>query len=373
MKHLISLFTSLILLAGGAAAQDPVEVPFFMTFIPNVQFSPVYVAIENGYFAEDGLSVTIEHGDEPVGVDLIAAGQRQFGLISGEQVLAARANGRPVVSVYEWFQSYPIGIVIPEPSDITTPADLVGRNVGIPGRFGASYSGLLALLAANDLAESDIELEEIGFNAPEVVCVGGVEASVVYVNNEPLQIADRAQSGDCGDVTGVRVLNVSDYVDMVSNGVVTNEDTISNQPELVQGVVAGFAAGLVRAIENPAEAYLVSANFVDNLPLSDDLRTALESLVVEQDAWLASDAYTDRAALAERRDAMLAALAETIPAADLTQFRVLLATITLWDADALGLADTASWEVTQQVLLDMGAISEAQDVEAAFTNAFLPE
>ncbi|HYO87988.1 MAG TPA: ABC transporter substrate-binding protein, partial [Candidatus Limnocylindrales bacterium] len=165
--------------AGTAGAQEATGTPaddvrLFMTFVPNVQFSPVYVAQSKGYFADNWLSVTTEHGDEPVGVDLIATGERDFGLISGEQVLAARANGRPVVSVYEWFQKYPVGIVYPDDIGISSVTDLAGRNIGIPGRFGASYSGLTALLSANGMTEQDIDLEEIGFNAPEVFCVGGV-------------------------------------------------------------------------------------------------------------------------------------------------------------------------------------------------------
>src|SRR5262249_7086497 len=134
-------------------------------------------------------------------------GQRHFGIISGEQVIQARANDRPVVFVYEGYQKYPIGIATPLDSGITSVADLKGRKVGIPGRFGASYTGLTAVLAANDMTESDIDLQEIGFNAADVVCVGGVDAAVVYINNEPLQIDDRAKAGNCGTVTGVKVFS----------------------------------------------------------------------------------------------------------------------------------------------------------------------
>ena len=55
---------------------------------------------------------------------------------------------------------------------------LPGMTVGIPGRFGASYSGLTTLLESAGLTEADIELNEIGFNAPEVFCLGAVDAAV---------------------------------------------------------------------------------------------------------------------------------------------------------------------------------------------------
>lgn len=378
MRILITLALAFGLLAGSVTAQETTSAPtdnirFFMTFVPNVQFSPIYVAEAKGYFAENGLAVTAEHGDEPVGVDLIAAGERDFGLISGEQVLAARANGRPVVSIYEWFQKYPVGIVYPDGVGIRTVEDLAGRNVGIPGRFGASYSGLTALLAANGMTEQDLDLEEIGYNAADVFCVGGVEASVIYVNNEPIQIAHRAAQGDCGDVAEVGVFHVSDAVDMVSNGVVTSEAMIAENPDLVRRLVAAFDAGLRSVIENPAEAYLLSAAHVEGLPLSAELRAALETAAAEQAAWLEATPDASREDLAARRIALLETLQGQLNADDLVQFEVLLSSIDLWDADQLGYADPASWAVTQDVLLSMGYIPEASDSSAAFTNDFLPE
>lgn len=355
-----------------AAAQDDLtDIIFFLTFVPNVQFVPLYAGIDSGAFAANGINLTIEHGDEPVGVDLIAAGERQFGMISGEQVIAARANARPVVFVYEWFQQYPVGVVAPVGANIDSVADLVGRRVGIPGRFGASYSGFLALLAANDLTESDVQLEVIGFNAPEIVCIGAVDASVVYVNNEPLQIAQRAEQGDCGAVEGVTVIPVAAAADMVSNGIVTNEQTIAEQPELVRAMLAGFDAGLRLSINNPARAYLISADYVDNLPLRDDLRAVLEAEAESQAAALTDD--LDRAAVAAYRDDLRERLHTQFDSADLLQFDVLLATIELWDADQLGVTEAESWVLTQDVLQLMGFIDAPIDLSAAYSNDFLPE
>jgi NitT/TauT family transport system substrate-binding protein len=370
------LFFAAVVFSSGVFvhAQEPgQDIPFFLTFVPNVQFSPAYVAIEKGYFADAGMDVTIEHGDEPLGVDLIAADQLQFGMISGEQLLSARAAGRPVVFVYEWFQRYPIGIVTSDTSDIVIAADLAGRRVGIPGRFGASYSGLTALLNAAGMTEADILLDEIGFNAPEVFCVGAVEASVVYVNNEPLQIADRARAGDCGDVTGVRVLAVADAVDMVSNGIITNERTIAEQPELVTAFVQAFDSGLRDVIRNPAEAYLISGRYVEGLPLDERFQPALERVAAEQSDWLAAHPYATRAELAERRRAMSEALAVEMDGDYPVQYEVLLASIELWDADRLGYTEAESWSLTQEVLLSIDYIAAPlEDLDSAFTNAFLP-
>jgi NitT/TauT family transport system substrate-binding protein len=365
----VVLVVGLAVLPVRLIAQE--TTPFFMTFVPNVQFSQMYVGLEKGYFADAGFDFTLEYGNEPDGMELIALGERQFGLIAGEQVLLARANDRPVVSVYEWWQQYPIVIVTPADSGITSPADLAGRRVGVPGRFGATYSGLVAILASAELTEQDIDLQEIGFNAPEVVCLGGVEASAVYGNNEPLQIAQRAAANDCDAVEQVRVLPVAEYADLVSNGLVTSEMMIDNHPEQVQAMVAAFDRAVQDVINNPAEAYLISEAYIDNLPLPDDLREALTVAAAEQREFLTTD--PTRAEISASREALLSLLREDFSPETLLQFEVLLATVELWDADQLGFAETAAWDQTQQTLLQMGFLDSPVDVSEAFTNRFLSE
>lgn len=372
----VSLLVCVALLAALVAptlrAQSGLtDVQFFLTYIPNIQFSPVYMAQAKGYFEQNGFNVTVEYGDESVGVDLVAAGERQFGIFGGEQVITARANQRPVVFVYEWFQRFPVGVVTSAESGIETFADLAGRRVGVPGRFGASYSGLRALLTASGMSESDLQVEEIGFNAPEVVCIGAIDASVIYINNEPLQIQARAAAGDCGGISAVRVLPVADVVDLVSNGIVTNEQTLTEQPEQVRAFVAAFDAGLRAVINNPAETYLLSVDYIENLPLSDALRAALETEAEAQAVFLADN--PDWAAISASRAALAARLRAQLPAEDLLQFEVLLATIDLWDADQLGLTEAASWDATQATLIEMGFVETPMDLAGAFTNAFLPE
>ncbi len=364
------LLTLAIIPVAGAQNAAPVDETLFLTFVPNIQFAPFYIAIEKGYFSDGGVNVTLEYGDEPVGVDLIAANERQFGSISGEEVIKARANGRPVVYVYEWFQQYPIGIVVSDTSGIESVKDLAGHKVGIPGRFGASYNGLTALLAANGMTENDIQLEAIGFNAPDVFCVGGVEAAVVYINNEPLQIQQRADAGNCNGIKSVKVFPVSSAADLVSNGIATNEQTIAEKPELVQAMVTAFDNALRDSINNPAETYLLSTKYVENLPMSDAFKAALEAASTAQIEFLKTD--PSREAIAASRTALLDSLSTQFDADMLVQFHVLLNTIDLWDADVLGYSDLSSWEITAKTLTDMGFISTPVDLEKAFTNDYLP-
>lgn len=372
MNRIRFALTLLLILAAAwiVPAQEVDEETVLLTFVPNIQFAPFYAADAAGHFADFGFAVTFEHLNEPDVVDLVAANQNTFGVVGGEQVILSRAQGRPIVFVYEWFQDFPVGIVIPVDQAVETLDDLKGMTIGIPGRFGASYSGFTALITAAGLLEGDIDLQEIGFNAPEVLCTGGVEAAVVYTNNEPLQIQARAAQNDCGEITEVQVIPVSVAVDLVSNGLITNEDTLENNPDLVERFVIAFDRGLEASIQNPAKAYLQSIDYVENLPITDDLRAALENESIIFEQWI--EAGADREGFAQARQDFWGRLTEQFDAETLIQVEVLLATIEMWDADQLGFSELSSWFEMQNTLLTLNLLEEETDLQAAFTNEFLP-
>ncbi len=119
-----------------------------MGYIPNVQYAPFYMAVERGYFRDEGLAIDFDYSFETDGVQLVGAGELPFTLASGEQVLLARAQGLPVVYVMNWWKDFPVAVAAPASSGIRQPADLAGKRVGIPMLSGASYIGYRALLDA---------------------------------------------------------------------------------------------------------------------------------------------------------------------------------------------------------------------------------
>ncbi len=367
--RIISLFA--LLSAWICSAQAPLaEERILLTFVPNVQFAPFYVGIEKGFFAKAGFDVRLEHLQEPEVLDLVAVRQADFGVVSGEQVILARSRGRDVVYIFEWFQQYPVALVHSDALKLTDLEQLRGLKVGIPGRFGANYSGLTTLLSSAGLSESDIEVNEIGFNAAEVVCLGAVDAAMVYANNEPLQIRDRAAAGDCGDITDVEVITVASQVDLVSNGLIVSRSLLEAAPDSATAMALALKEALQFSINNPAAAYLASLRHVDTLPGDESLIAELEAVAERQAQFLA--AKPDRAGVAESRAELLRQLAEQFDASVLTQFQVLLNTIELWDADQLGVSALASWEAMRDTLALMGFLGgELGDLSDAFSNEYV--
>ena len=222
---------------SGNEAGNLVHVKLPLGYIPNIQFAPLYVAVEKGFFAEQGIEVEFDYSFETDAMALVGADELQFAVVSGEQILLARAQGLPVVYVAAWYQKYPVAVVSKAAQGIKSPADLKGKTIGLPGTFGANYVGLDALLFSAGLTEKDVTLDSIGFTQVESLATDRDEAVSVYAANEPVQL--RAQGYEINE------LLVADYVQLASNGLITNEKTIAENPDLVRRMVSA----LVKALE----------------------------------------------------------------------------------------------------------------------------
>ncbi|HET7377580.1 MAG TPA: ABC transporter substrate-binding protein, partial [Anaerolineae bacterium] len=141
---LIILISGLTLSGCSPAASTPAAITHLqlpMGYFANVQFAPFYVAVEKGYFKQEGIDIQFDYRLETDGMKLVGAGTIPFAVVSGEQVPLARSQGLPVKYVMQWFQNFPIVVVALADKNIKTPADLIGKSVGLPGFFGASYIG----------------------------------------------------------------------------------------------------------------------------------------------------------------------------------------------------------------------------------------
>jgi NitT/TauT family transport system substrate-binding protein len=332
-KRVLVFITALVLLAASACgptvgptvsptSSQPTELQHIdlgVGFVPNVQFAPYYVAQAKGFFADEGLDVSLEHGYENDFVALTAQGERQFAIASGDQVILARAQGLPVVYVMKWYQRFPVAVMSLAEKGIRSPEQLEGHSVGIPMLSGASYIAWEALVYANDLNEEEIDLEVIGFTQAAAVNQEQVDAAVVYIANEPVQLTQEGMELD--------VIQVSDYIDLVSNGLITNETVIQESPDLVRRMVRGSLRGLEYTLAHPDEAFEIARQFVPEI--TDE------------------DAPTQRA--------------------------VLEASIALWRSDELGYSDPQAWSDSAEFMLATGLIEKSVDVDKLYTNQFVEE
>ena len=304
-------------LPASAASGGPLShIDLGVGYIPNVQFAPLYVAQSQGFFAEQGLEVELQYGFETDFVALTGQGKRQFAVASGDQVVLARAQGIPVVYVAKWFQRYPVGVMALAETGIDAPQKLEGHSVGIPVLHGASYVGWKALVFAAKLDEKAVQLEVIGFAQAEAVSEKAVDAAVIYVANEPVQLRHAGKK--------INVLEVSDYITLVSNGIVTNEQTIKEKPDLVRSLTRGFLKGLQYTLDHPDEAFAIVRRTIPEI--------------------------SDESAPVQRA--------------------VLDASLALWRTDQPGVSDRQAWLDTLAAMKAAGMIESLPEVETLYTNQF---
>lgn len=294
---------------------DQIRLP--MGYIPNVQFAPFYVAQDFGYFSDEKIAIEFDYSFETDGIALVGANNLQFTMASGEQILLARAQGLPVVYVMAYYHAYPVGVVAFPNQNLKTPADLKGKKIGLPGLFGANYIGLRALLKVGGVREAEVMLDSIGYNQVEALISGQDQAVAIYANNEPIQLAAQGYTVD--------LLKVADYVQLASNGLVTNEKTLAENPDLVRRMTRAILRGMTYTIQNRDKAYEICTKYIPGLTESDER----------------------------------------------VQREILRATIEYWKAQQMGYSDLQAWQNMQALLLEMGLLQEALPFEQAFTNQFV--
>ena len=240
--------------ASSKTSGAPTKVTLAMGYIPSVQFAPFYVAQEKGYFKDAGLDVSFRYGFESDLLKLVGTNELPFMIGSGEEVILGRSQGLPVRYVMRWYRKFPVVLFAKAAKGIKSPADLAGKRVGLPGLFGASYVGWQALVSASGLDPAKVNLQSIGFTQGAAVSQDQVDAALDYGVNGPVQLRLAGEE--------LTVLPVSDYIDLPSNGIITNEKVIKEQPELVQALVTATLRGLADTLKDPDEAFAISLRAV---------------------------------------------------------------------------------------------------------------
>jgi NitT/TauT family transport system substrate-binding protein len=341
-KPLTYIMLSLLLLSllAGCGTEPvlPSPVPGELTkvtislgYIQNVQFTPYYVALNRGYYRDEGLDVTFKHGIVPDLIKLLGAGDEgvNFAAVSGDELITARMQGVPVVYVMTWYRQYPVAVasIKGKGPALTSPADLRGRTVGIPGPYGATYTGLLALMKAGGLAQSDINMKSIGFTQVESLATGQVDAAMVYAANEPTQLRSQGMS--------VNTLLVSDHMKLAANGLATNDKTIKENPELIRKVVRATLKGIKETIADATTAFEDAAKQVPEITGNN---RELQLQVLQETVKLMQPKAGDPAA-----------------------------------SHPLGWTDASVWSATQDFLLEASIIPRKGNIQEMFTNDFVPK
>ncbi|MFT4295667.1 MAG: ABC transporter substrate-binding protein [Micropruina sp.] len=242
--HRRTLLTAALALgvAGCTAAPAPSGTPSASTpaaratiglsYIPNVQFAPFYVAEAQQLFAGVEAQVSLRHHGATEGLfTALTSGNEDFLVAAGSEAMQARAEGVDVIAVGAYYKAFPVDVIVLGSSPIKELADLKGRSLGVPGRFGESWLGAQVALASAGLTEQDVTIVEVGFTQRAALTEKKVDAVVGFRTNELVQLKLAGAEP--------RALPVaSGTVPLVSTCLLTSKAYADKNPAVVRQVVA---------------------------------------------------------------------------------------------------------------------------------------
>lgn len=305
--------TAALALSACAPASSGETLTIGLTYTPNVQFAPIYVAEELGYFDEAGIDVELRHHGESESLfGALQEGTEQVVYSAGDEILQGAAGGVPVTAVGTLYTEYPAVLIVPEDSPIRSAADLEGHSVGLPGPYGETWFALQALMSDADLDETKVDVQHIGYTQQAALTNGKVDAVMGFSNNDAVQFA-------AADFP-VRTIAAVDTAapQLVGPALGAANSVIEARPEDVTKVIEAVRRGVEYTLENPEKAVEITANYVPTLSTDEAREAALATLKATNELMQPVDGQ----ALLTNDDATWARMCEFMPEAQLVEGKV---------------------------------------------------
>lgn len=266
--------------AGGSTpstgAPSATKLVVGLGFIPSVQFAPFYYAQSKGFYRDAGLQVEFQNKIDPDLITLVGQGSVGVGLSDGTSVIPAVSQGIPIKYVATVYGRFPSIVFAKASSGIKSAADLKGKKIGTPGRYGSSWIMLQALLKSAGLTPNDVEIVEYpDFGQGAAVQQGAVDAATGFVNNEPIQL-ERSGSEPV-------VLRVDQAVPLQGPGLIVGTKLLETDPATVRAFVAATIRAMDEIAADPEKGLDASIATVPELGQDRDLQRQILQATV--DTW----------------------------------------------------------------------------------------
>ena len=249
-------------------------------YIGSVQFAPFYLAQRAGYYRDAGLEVTFDNRTDTDVVVLVGQGALDVGVSDGTSVIPAVSQGIPVRYVATIYGTYPSIVFAKASSGIKSAADLRGRKIGIPGKYGSSWIMLQALLQSAGLTPGDVTiLEYPDYGQGVAIQQGAVDAATGFVNNEPVQL----------ELSGspAVVLHVDKVVALPGPGLISSAAALESKGDAVSAFIAATLRAMTEIAASPAIGLDAAIAAVPELGSNRATQQAILDATIQ--SWLPAD------------------------------------------------------------------------------------
>ena len=252
MRRLSGFFLAAFL-CGTAFAQKELPVRFALDWRFEGPAAPYFVAIDKGYYKQEGLSVSIDPGSGSVeGINRVASGAYEVGFADINSLVKYRDNPRnlPVKAIMMVYDTPAFSIVALKKSGIAKPKDLEGKVLGAPAADGA-WAQWPIFVRANQIDTAKVKVENIGFPVREpMLAQGKVDAITGFWFSSYMNLKANGVKDD-----DIVVLHMRDFgVDLYGNVIIANPDFLRFQPKAAQGFVRATICGIQDTLRNPDAA-----------------------------------------------------------------------------------------------------------------------
>ena len=257
--------------AMGAAATPGVAVlvtplVFMLDWFPNPDHVPLYAAQQEGYFAREGLRVTLQvpaNTDDPL--KLAAAGRVDVAVNYEPNVIIARAQGLPIRSIGVLVGQPLTTIMFLKSSGLRSPKDLIGRRVGfaVTGFAGAMVDQVMRSAGAS---AAGVRMVHVGFDLVPALLARKVDAVVgAYRNYERVQIELQGQTVGMFEP---EKYGVPTFYELV---LIANDQGLARHREVLQRFVRAVGRGIAFTLQNPDRAFAAYVHANPKMKLDDEL------------------------------------------------------------------------------------------------------
>ncbi|MFC4560942.1 ABC transporter substrate-binding protein [Nocardiopsis mangrovi] len=281
---------------GGGEPEETADglTPVTVGAIPIVDVAPLYLAVDQGFFEDQGLDVTIESTTGGAqAVPNVVNGTYDFAFGNIASLITARDQNLPVVAVANGVtttgeQGNDFGaVVVPEGSAIEAPADLAGATVAVNNLRNIGDTTVRNSVRLDGGDPSGIEFVELAFpDMPAALAAGDVDAAWVVEPFLTTSLDDGATEIASNFVDAHERLSIASYF--------TTEQVLAEDPELVDSFTAAMRDALAYADSRPEEVRRILGTY-----------TEIDAAVIEEIRLPAYPAETDRDSVQAIADLMV--------------------------------------------------------------------
>ena len=271
MKFIVLFILSIFVIGCG----NENELSLALDWYPNSNHAGIYSAIDEGFFDEEGIKLSVYTPSDPTAIIWsVASGRDDFGLSYHPDILQAQSAGLEIVSVLSISQHPLNSIMTLKKSSIKNPSDLKGKVVGYPG-IPSNKAMLETVLSSQNININDVETVDVGFELVKALVSGSVDAIIgAYWTHE--SIVMELQGYEI-EIMRLEEWGVPDYYELI---LITNKSFLEENKSDVEKVVNSFKKGYEFSIKNPQESITSLISIAGEEIVEEDVERAGVELLI---------------------------------------------------------------------------------------------